>query len=166
LPREATCGKVEIVSAATPEPPPPPPSGSPFGRFPTQLLGLVAVAAAGIAAVSFSMSGGSGGGGAGPPPSRITGTWHSLPGANESDGVVQLELARSGGTLTVGGCTGDLTPRGSGQGTFRYVDTSRERSCPRVLSVDVSQAGDDKVRVEARRRSGREYVSETLRRVG
>jgi hypothetical protein len=154
------------VSAATPEPPPPPPSGSPFGRFPTQLVGLVAVAAAGVAAVSFSMSGG--GNNAGPAPPGITGTWESVPASDAGGGVVQLELSRSGGTLTAGGCTGELTPRGSGSGerAFRYVDTSGERGCPRVLRVDVSLAGRNTLRVEARRRGGRELFTETLRRVG
>ena len=155
------------MSAATPEPPPPPPSGSPFGRFPTQLLGLVAVAAAGVAAVSFSMSGG-GGNSAGPPPAGIAGTWESLPSSNAGGGVVELELSRSGGTLTAGGCSGELAPRESAtnKGVFRYVDESGERGCPRVLRVDVSLAGRDKLRVEARRRGGRELFTETLRRVG
>jgi hypothetical protein len=126
----------------------------------------VAVAAAGLAAVSFSLSGG--GDNSGPGPSGIAGTWESLPDANAGGGVVQLELARSGGTLTAGGCSGDLTPRerGSDDGVFRYVDTSGERGCPRVLTVDVSLAGRDTLRVEARRRGGRELFSETLRRVG
>jgi hypothetical protein len=153
------------VSAATPEPPPPPPSGSPFGRFPTQLVGLVAVAVAGVAAVSFSMSGG-GGGNAAPPPSAITGTWESIPsGGAGGGGGVELELSRSGGTLSVGGCTGDLTPR-TEEAVFRYVDTSGKRDCPRVLRVDVSPVGRDTLRVEARRRGGRELFTETLRRVG
>lgn len=158
--------------SAAPQGPPPPPSsggaasGSPFGRFPTQLLGLVAVAAAGVAAVSFSMSGD--GGGASPPPAGIAGTWESLPESNAGGGVVRLDLSRSGGTLTAGGCSGDLTPRqrGTDEWVFRYVDDSGERDCPRVLRVDVSRAGRDTLRVEARRRGGRELFTETLRRVG
>jgi hypothetical protein len=128
------------------------------------LVGLVAVAAAGVAAVSFSMSGG-GGRNAAPPPSAITGTWESLPSSNAGGDIVQLELSRSGGTLTASGCTGELTPR-TEEGVFRYVDTSGERGCPRVLRVDVSPAGRDTLRVEARRRGGRELFTETLRRVG
>ena len=154
------------MSAATPEPPPPPPSGSPFGRFPTQLLGLVAVAAAGVAAVSFSMSGG-GGNSAGPPASGLEGTWQSLP-ADAAGDEVQLELSRSGGTLTAGRCSGDLKPRetGTDEWVFRYVDTSGDRACPQVLRVVVSLVDRDTLRVEAQRRGGRELSTETLMRVG
>ena len=68
--------------------------------------------------------------------------------------VVRLELTRSGGTLAVGGCTGELTPRDDG--VFAYEDTSGERGCPRRMRVTVSLVDRDTLRIEARRR-GRPY---------
>jgi hypothetical protein len=124
----------------------------------------VAVAAAGLAAISFSMSGG-GGNNAGPPPAGLAGSWESIPESNAGGGVVQLELDRSGGTLTATGCSGDLTPReiGSDEWVFRYVDTSGKRGCPRRLTVTASRAGDT-LELDARRPGGLPYVSGTLRR--
>lgn len=156
----------DIQQGPPPPPQPPRPSGSPFGRFltsPVLLAGILALAVA-FAGVRYIGDGG-GGSTAAPEPSGIAGSWETLPASGAHVPNVQLQVARSGGTLTVDGCTGDLAPRESGstEWAFSYVDTSGERGCPRRLSVTVSLEGRDTLRLEARRR-GRPYVSATLRR--
>jgi hypothetical protein len=158
------------VSAAPQGPPPPPSSGgaaagSPFGRFPTQLLGLVAVLAAGVAAVSFSMSG-DGGNSAGPELSRIAGTWSSPGIGAEAAPQVSFDDTGQAGTLMGGGCTGDLRlrERTSDTWVFAYTDESGERGCPRRLTVTVSLTGRDRLKIDAHRPGGRLYASETMRR--
>ena len=156
--------------SAAPQGPPPPPSsggaatGSPFGRFPTQLLGLVAVAAAGIAAVSFSLSGG--GNNAAPVPSGFTGSWQSPGMGLDTSPLVTIDSTGERGTLTVGACTGSLrrVERASDPPVFAYTDTSGERGCPRRLRVTVSLADRDTLELDARRPGGRRHVSAKLRR--
>jgi hypothetical protein len=118
------------------------------------LVGLVALV---VGFATFRSVGGDDGtpGDAGPVTPGIAGSWVSLPGA---DAGVQLELTRSGGTLAIGGCTGELTARGDD--VFTYEDTSGERGCPRRMRVTVSLEGSDTLRIDARRFSG------TLRRAG
>ena len=145
----------------TPPPPPPPRTGSPFGRFltsPVLLVGLVALAV-GFATFNYD---GENPGDAGPASQGFAGSWESVPGAGAGgEPVVRLELTRSGGTLAVGGCAGELAPRDDG--VFAYEDTSGERGCPRRMRVTVSLVDRDTLRIEARRR-GRPYVSQTLER--
>ena len=160
---------VEIVSAPDTQqgrpPPPPPPSGSPFGRFltsPVLLVGLVALV---VGFATFRSVGGNGGnpGDAGPASPGIAGSWELVPGSGAGGAPdVQLELTRSGGTLAIGRCTGELTARGDD--VFAYRDTSGDRECPRRMRVTVSLVDRDTLELEARRR-GREYVSATLRRL-
>jgi hypothetical protein len=159
LPREATCGKVECVSAPDTQqgrpPPPPPPSGSPFGRFLTSPVLLVGVLALAVGIATFSYIGGDGGnpGDAGPASPGITGSWEEVPEAGAGGGsTVELELTRSGGTLTFGDCKGELTPRGDG--VFAYRDTSGEPQCPLRMRVTVSLIGRDTLRIESREFSG------------
>jgi hypothetical protein len=158
----------DIQQGPPPTPQPPRPSGSPFGRFltsPVLLVGVLALAVA-FAGVRY-IGDGDGGTSAAPEPSGIAGSWETVPTSAGHVPIVQLEVARSGGTLTVDGCTGDLTPResGSSEWAFRYVDSSGERGCPRQMSVTVSLVNRGTLRVDARRR-GREYFSGTLRRAG
>jgi hypothetical protein len=140
-----------------PPPPPPPPSGSPFGRFLTSPVLLVGVIALVVGFAVLRYVGGDGGGSAAPAAS-VVGSWATPPtGAGSHERVVQLEVARSGGTLAVDNCTGDLTPRetGSDEWVFSYADTSGERGCPRRMIVTVSLVDRNSLRVAARRPSGR-----------
>ncbi len=157
--------------SAAPQGPPSPPSsggaatGSPFGRFPTQFLGLVAVLVAGVAAVSFSMSGG--GGGASPPkPTSLAGTWQgqaSLVGGDEAQ--VRLEIRDDGtGTLRRAGCAGRLTPAQTMGGGALFDYSSAERGCPRRTQVSVTSVGADTLRLEERRLNGRPLLNATLQR--
>jgi hypothetical protein len=167
LPREPTCGKVEIVSGPdtqqSPPPPPPPRSGSPFGRFLTSPVLLVGVIALVVGFTTFRYVDGDGGAGdAGPASQGIAGSWESVPGAGAGGApVVRLELTRSGGTLAIGSCKGELTPRGDD--VFAYRDTSGGRGCPRRMRVTVSQVDRDTLRVAVKRR-GIPSVSHTLER--
>ena len=147
-----------------PPPPPPPPSGSPFGRFLTSPVLLVGVVALVVGFATFRYVGDHGGAGdAGPATPGIVGSWESRPGAGGGGGsAVRLELTRSGGTLAIGGCTGELTPRGDD--VFAYENTSGGRGCPRRLRVTLSLVGRDSLRLEARRLGGRVFASGLLRR--
>jgi hypothetical protein len=161
LPREATCGKVEIVSDPDtqqgPPPPPQPPSGSPFGRFLTSPVLLIGVLALAVGFATFRYVAGDGTtGSTGPAPTGIAGSWESLPGAGAHEPVAQLELTRSGGTLAVDSCTGELTPRGDD--VFAYEDTSGERGCPRRMRVTVTLVDRNTLEIASRSFSG------TLRR--
>jgi hypothetical protein len=121
----------------------------------------VAVAAAGVAAVSFSMFGG-GGNGAGPPPSGLAGTWSAAGMGLEASTRVSFDSSGEGGTLSVGECSGSL--RRLERSVFAYTDTSGEPGCPRRLRVTVSLTGDT-LRLDATRPGGRRpYVSGTLQR--
>jgi hypothetical protein len=145
-----------------PPPPPQPPSGSPFGRFLTSPVLLVGVVALVVGFATYRSLDNRPGASA-PAPTGIAGSWESLPGAGSGGGsVVRLELTRKGGTLAIGGCTGELTPRGDD--VFAYQDTSGARGCPRRMRVTVSLVDRDSLELEARRR-GREYASATLRRL-
>jgi hypothetical protein len=148
-----------------PPPPPPPPSGSPFGRFLTTPVLLVGVLALVVGFATFRYMGGDGGGGGHAAPAGLTGSWQALPSAAGHDPLVQLQVTRSGGTLSVDECTGDLTPRdtASDEWVFAYWDTSGERRCPRRMSVTLTLVDSDTLRLEARRR-GREYIDTTMRR--
>ena len=148
-----------------PPPPPPPPSGSPFGRFLTTPVLLVGVLALVVGFATFRYVAEDGGPGNAAPASAVAGSWETMPTSSGSDHNVQLELARTGGTLTVDGCTGELTPleTGSREWMLAYKDTSGERRCPRRMNVTLTLVGSDTLRLEARRR-GREYLDTTLRR--
>ncbi len=164
-----------------PQGPPPPPSssgastGSPFGRFPTQFLGLVAVLVAGVAAVSFSLSGGDGGNGAAPVPTpmSLAGTWQGGatlvggddPGSFDVGTRVRLEIRDDGtGTLRRGGCAGRLTPAPTMGGAALYDSTSAERGCPRRTRVLVMQVDSDTLRIQERRLDGSPLLNATLQR--
>jgi hypothetical protein len=150
-----------------PPPPPPPPSGSPFGRFLTSPVLLAGVLALVVGFAALRYIGDDGGGATAPVPSGIAGSWGTPPSGAAAQHIVQLEVARSGGTLTVDGCTGDLTPRETGaddEWVFSYADTSGERRCPRRMIVTVSLVDRSTLRVEGRRPGGREVFSGTLRR--
>lgn len=136
-----------------PPPPPQPPSGSPFGRFLTSPVLLVGVIALVVGFTTFRYVSGDGNpGDAGPASPGIAGSWEPLPGAGAEEPVVQLELTRSGGTLAIGGCTGELTPRGDD--VFAYRDTSGKRGCARRMRVMVSLIGRDSLEIESRSFSG------------
>jgi hypothetical protein len=143
-----------------PPTPPPPPSGSPFGRFLTSpvLLGGVLALVVGFAGLRYLGEGG--GSSSAPEPSGIAGSWETLPASGAHAPNVQLQVARSGGTLTVDECAGSLTPRETGpdEWVFAYEDTSGERGCPRRMRVTVSLADRNTLQVDARNFSG------TLRR--
>lgn len=139
-------------------PPPPPPSGSPFGRFltsPVLLVGLVALV---VGFATFRSVGGNGGspGDAG-PASGIAGLWVKPPATTVAGTPVRLELTRSGGTLAVGRCTGELTPRETAsddEWVFAYEDASGERECPRRMRVTVSLVDRDTLELDSRAFSG------------
>jgi hypothetical protein len=156
------------VSDAPPEPPPPRPSTSPFGRFPTQIVGVLAVLVAGVAAVSFSVSGGGGGSNAGPArtPMGLDGTWQgqaSLVGGEAARLV--LEIRDDGtGTLRRAGCVGRLTPAQTMGDAALFDYSSSERGCPRRTQVSVTQVDEDTLRLEERRLDGRPLLDATLRR--
>ena len=138
-----------------PPPPPQPPSGSPFGRFLTSPVLLVGVIALVVGFTTFSYLGGEGGnpGDAGPASPGIAGSWELVPGAGSGGApTVQLELTRSGGTLAVDECAGELTPRGDD--VFAYRDTSGKRGCPRRMRVMVSLIRRDSLEIESRAFSG------------
>jgi hypothetical protein len=159
------------VSAAPQGPPPPPSSGgaasgSPFGRFPTQFLGLIAVLVAGVAAVSFSMSGDGGNSASPPKPTSLAGTWQgqaALVGGD--DALVRLEIRDDGtGTLRRAGCAGRLTPAQTMSGTALFDYSSAERGCPRRTQVSVTSVDADTLRLEERRLNGRPLLDATLER--
>jgi hypothetical protein len=141
-----------------PPPPPPPPSGSPFGRFITSPVLLVGVVALLVGFATLRFIGGEDGGGSAAPAASIAGSWATPPtGTGSKEPVVLLEVARSGGTLTVDNCTGDLTPRetGSDKWVFSYADTSGERGCPRRMIVTMLLVDRNSLVVAARRPGGR-----------
>jgi hypothetical protein len=137
-------------------PPPPPPSGSPFGRFLTSPVLLVGVVALVVGFTTFRMVGGDGGnpGDAAPATPGIAGSWEDMPADGGAGGgsTVDLELTRTGGTLVVGRCRGELTPRGDD--VFAYRDTSGKRGCPRRMRVTVSLVGRDTLEIDSRLFSG------------
>ena len=155
------------MSDATPEPPPPRPSTSPFGRFPTQIVGMLAVLVAGVAAVSFSMSGGGGGPtDAGPQPAGLQGTWQGQASmaAGEVSPLV-LEIHEDGtGTLRRAGCVGRLTPARTMGGAALFDYSSSERGCPRRAQVSLTQVDADTLRLEERSVNGRALLDATLQR--
>ena len=159
-----------------PQGPPPPPSssgastGSPFGRFPTQFLGVIAVLVAGVAAVSFSVAGG-GGNGASPPDvtpgnTSLAGTWQgeaTIVGGD--DARLLLQIREDGtGTLRRAGCAGRLTPVQTMGGDALFDYTSSERGCPRRTQVSVTRVDADTLRLQERRLNGRPLLDATLRR--
>ena len=120
---------------------------------------LVGVIALVVGFTTFRYVSGDGNpGGAGPASQGIAGSWESLPGAGAEEPVARLELERSGGTLAIGGCTGDLTPRD--EGVFAYRDTSGGRGCPRRMRVRVTLVDRDTLEIDSRSFSG------TLTRAG
>jgi hypothetical protein len=152
-----------------PPPPPPPPSGSPFGRFLTSPVLLVGVIALVVGFAMLRYIGGEYGGGSAAPAASAAGSWATPPtGAGSEEPVVLLELARSGGTLAVDNCAGDLSPTEthSDEWVFSYADTSGERGCPRRMTVTVSLADRNTLRVAARRPGGRVEFAGTVSRTG
>ena len=158
-----------------PQGPPPPPSssgastGSPFGRFPTQFLGVIAVLVAGVAAVSFSVAGGGGNGNGAAPvrtPTSLAGTWQGADTMDEGEAApVWLEIRDDGtGTLRRAGCAGRLTPVQTMGGDALFNYTSSERGCPRRTQVSVTRIGADTLRLQERRLNGRPLLDATLRR--
>ena len=152
-----------------PPPPPPPPSGSPFGRFLTSPVLLVGVIALVVGFATLRFIDGERGGGSAAPAASIAGSWATPPtGAGSEEPVVLLEVARSGGTLAVDNCTGDLTPTetGSDEWVFSYADTSGKRGCPRRMLVTVSLVNRNTLRVTARRPGGRVEFADMVNRTG
>jgi hypothetical protein len=153
-----------------PPPPPPPPSGSPFGRFLTSPVLLAGIVALVVGFAILQYSGRETGGGSAAPAASIAGSWATPPtGAGSEEPVAQLEVARSGGTLAVDNCTGDLTPRETASDdkwVFSYADTSGKRGCPRRMIVTVSLVDRNTLRVAARRPGGRVEFADTVNRVG
>jgi hypothetical protein len=153
-----------------PPQPPPPPSGSPFGRFMTSPVLLVGVVALLVGFTTLRFIGGEDGGGSASPAASIAGSWATPPtGTGSHEPVVLLDVARSGGTLAVDRCSGDLTPRETAsddEWVFDYVDTSDERVCPRRMIVTVSLVDRNTLRVAARRPGGRVEFAGTVSRMG
>jgi hypothetical protein len=140
-------------------PPPPQPTGSPFGRFLTQPVFLVALLALMVSApvVALVLRGGDAGGRGGDHEPAVVGTWAGSLAGSADVAPVAVELTISsleGGTMARGGCRGELTRRSSS--ARRYVFTYREQSdlprCPRRSTVIVEPLDDDRLRFEERRR--------------
>lgn len=155
------------MSDAPPEPPPPRPSTSPFGRFPTQIVGMLAVLVAGVAAVSFSMSGGNN---AAPPPddepAGLEGTWQGQASIDAGEvSPLVLEIREDGtGTLRRAGCAGRLTPARTMGGAALFDYSSSERGCPRRTQVSVTQVDENTLRLEEWGVNGRSLLNATLQR--
>jgi hypothetical protein len=142
-------------------PPPPPPTGSPFGRFLTQPVFLVALLALIVSApiVALVLKGDDGGSAAAP---TVLGDWSGPATAPNAEGPVDVELtirSLSGGddgTLTRGRCSGALTSRGrTGSGyLFAYEERADPEGCPRSAAVVVEPLAGDRLRF-VERRAGR-----------
>jgi hypothetical protein len=148
---------------AQPGPTPPPPSGTPFGRFKTVVVGIMVATVASVAALQYAANDGGGGSPTGPAETGIAGSWS----ATGTGLPVRLELEEDGtGTLTVGPCTGTLTPlrTGTETATFAYTGTSGG-GCPRRSRVTVTLVDEDTLRF-VQRRGERTLTTGTLQRAG
>jgi hypothetical protein len=149
-------------------PPPPPPSGSPFGRFLTQPVFLVALLAlmVSVPVIALALNDGGGGTAASPPQSAVVGDWAGPAVAPDAEGPVEVELTirslRGGddGTFLRGRCGGVLSHRGDLE--FSYVEQRDPDRCPRRSTVVVTPVGDDRLRFEERR-GGRVVAEGVLR---
>lgn len=143
-------------------PPPPQPTGSPFGRFLTQPVFLVALLALIVAApiVALALKGDEGGSAAAPTEARaILGDWSGPATARNAAVPVDVELTirslsgSDAGTLTRGRCSGALASRGkTGRGyVFAYEEQADAEGCPRRATVVVEPLRDDRLRFVERR---------------
>jgi hypothetical protein len=146
-------------------PPPPPPSGSPFGRFLTQPVFLVALVALMISLPIVALAINGGEHTASPPGDEpaVVGSW-----AGATAGVVGGHVAISldvrsldggdDGTLTrryeALTCRGTLRHRATtaGGATFDYVERLHPRRCPRRSTVELTPLSDGSLRFREQRR--------------
>jgi hypothetical protein len=162
----------DATQNGAPPPPPPPPSGSPFGRFLTQPVFLVALLALMISlpVVALSLKG-DGGDAASPPQSSVVGTWAgAVTGAN-ADGHVAIQLdvrSDDDGTLTRRyesvTCRGTLRRRSTSgdEVTFDYVEQLHPRRCRQRSTVVLTPLADDMLRLRELR-GGRVVTEAVLR---
>jgi hypothetical protein len=142
-------------------PPPPPPTGSPFGRFLTQPVFLVALLALIVAApiAALALKGGDGSTAAAPAGPPVARHWAGKASAPNAVRALDVELtirSLSGGedgTLTRGRCSGTLRFRdkaGAGY-AFAYEERADRLSCPRRATVVVEPLSTDRLRFVERR---------------
>jgi hypothetical protein len=156
------------ASQTGPPPPPPPPRGSPFGRFLTQPVFLVALLAlmVSLPVIALSLNRGNGGTAASPPRPAVVGDWEGPVVAPNASMAVEIDLTirslrgEDDGTLTQGLCSGVLSHRRkTARGfVFSYVEQRDPTGCPARSTVVVEPVGDDRLRFEERR--GGRVVSE------
>jgi hypothetical protein len=144
-------------------PPPPPPTGSPFGRFLTQPVFLVALLAlmVSLPLVALALNGG---GDAAAPQSgdasgEVVGTWAGATTGARSGVVIELDVhSDDAGTLTrryeAVTCSGTLRRRATTGDTvtFDYVERLHPRRCPRRSTVALTPLSGDRLRFEESRR--------------
>ena len=148
----------DATQNGVPPPPPPPPTGSPFGRFLTQPVFLVALVALMISLplVALSLEGGSsnsGPQGGGDALDAVQGRWSAIPsgahggvelvirsGPGTSDG----RLTRFGGAM----CSGTLTYASTSGDTvvFDYAERRDRDTCPARSTVEVTPLDGDRLR--------------------
>jgi hypothetical protein len=144
-------------------PPPPPPTGSPFGRFLTQPVFLVALVALMISLplVALSLEGGSNNSGpqsVDEPLDLVQGRWSAIP--SDAHGGVDLvirsgpgaddgRLTRFGGPL----CSGTLTYVTTSGDTvvFDYAERRNRDVCPARSTVELTPLGGDRLRFVEKR---------------
>jgi hypothetical protein len=145
-------------------PPPPPPTGSPFGRFLTQPVFLVALLALMVSLPLVALAVGGGGQDAGAPqpsedPESVVGTWDGATTGARSGVVIELDVhSDDAGTLTrryeAVTCSGTLRRRATTRDTvtFDYVERLHPRRCPRRSTVALTPLSGDRLRFEESRR--------------
>jgi hypothetical protein len=155
-------------------PPPPPPTGSPFGRFVTQPVFLVALLALMVSLPVVALALRGDGGGASEPsdtPAVVAGEWAGPAlgegGAGGGVDAVNIELtidSGGDGTLAVGRCRGVLSSRRTrGRSlVFAYIGQGDRVGCPQRSTVGVTPLPGDRLRIEQRR--GRRIVAEGVLR--
>jgi hypothetical protein len=135
-------------------PPPPPPTGSPFGRFLTQPVFLVALVALMISLplVALSLGGRTS---SGPqdnadPLDAVQGSWGGSAGDAEVALVVDSGPGAVDGRLTRARCRGTLTYLDTAGETVRFEYTERRDrdDCPARSTVSLTPLGGDRLRFQ------------------
>ena len=149
-------------TAQHPPPQPPPRSGSPFGRFLTSPVLVVALLALVVGFATFRSIGSDGGdassgggptpGDSGAAPSELQGVWTG-PATTAAGGTVtvRLTIGRDRGRMRRAACRGRLRPLGvpgDDRAAFEYTERSRKRACPRQTRVTVLLVDDGTVPVD------------------
>jgi hypothetical protein len=161
----------------SPPPPPPPRSGSPFGRFLTSPILVVALIALAVSIAVLAGSGGRGPGDAAPvetpghggvASTELQGVWTGP--AETADGTaatVRLTIRPRGGRLRRGGCRGSLQTLGvpgRDRAAFAYTEQTRRQACPAETRVTV-RLEQRILRIEETL-DGAPYLSGVLTRAG